>query len=225
MADLRLVFAAATGQFDNFVEHARNTIATAATAAMRQAGEIIKKEARANIASAGFGPRWQNTFKVQVYPDKNGKVSMHPVLNAWHKIPYAGIFERGGTISGSPFLWLPLPNVPNSINGKHMSPANYIRFVGPLQFIPRHGKPPLLGGYVATGSKGGGLTKITVPALKRGASMMKSHRTGAPAPRARLVPLFFAIDKVQMNKRFDILPIVARVNTMLPQLFLQNFKP
>lgn len=225
MADLRLVFAAATGQFESFVEDARQKMADASMGAIRDAANFIKTKGRENIASAGFSKRWQNAFRVNVYPDKGRRGSIHPALVAWHKIPYAGIFERGGTISGSPLLWLPLPNVPKSINGKHMSPANFIRFVGPLHSIKNARGAPLLGGYIQLGVRGGGIGKITVAALKKGAAAVKSHRTGAPSPRGVIsVPLFFGLNKVQMNRRFDLYRIFEQANAQLPTFYLNHFR-
>lgn len=219
MADLQLVVAAVTGQFEKFVADAQNKVATAATGAINEAAAIIKREGRDNIAAAGFSKRWQNTFKVNVYPDKGKTVSMHAALVAWHKIPYAGIFEEGGTISGSPLLWLPLPGVPKSINGKHMSPKNFERFVGKLfRYKTGTTRIPLLGSYVPIGSRGG--QKITVASLKRGATLAKS-----PGAKVAAVPVFFGISSVHINKRFDLKALFNRVNGQLASLYLKNFKP
>lgn len=225
MADLRLVFAAATGQFDSFVASAQQKMAAASMGAINDAANFIKTQGRASIAAAGFSKRWQSALRVNVYPDKGSRASIHPALVAYHKIPYAGIFESGGTISGSPFLWLPLPNVPTSVNGKHMSPANYIRFIGPLHTIYRAGKAPLLAGYIPAGARGGGLTKPTVAALKRGASMVGKQRIGAPAARVISVPVFFGLDKVLMTKRFDLKTVFERAKAQLPSFYLTHFRP
>jgi hypothetical protein len=214
------VFAAATGQFEKFTQDARNKIAIASMGAINDAADFIKTQGRANIANAGFSKRWQNAFRVNVYPDKGKRVSIHPALIAWHKIPYAGIFEEGGTITGSPFLWLPLPNVPKTINGKHMSPKNYQRFVGKLfRFKAGTSRVPLLGGYMAAGARGGGHTKITVSALKRGNS-------GKAGKGVRLVPvpLFFGLSSVNMRKRFDLKTVFDRANAQLPQYYLNHFR-
>lgn len=221
---MQLTYTAPIGQFSKSVEEMRRIIATAATGAMNDAGAQIKQQGRANIASAGFSVRWQNAMRVNLYPDKKRAVSLHPALLAYHKIPYAGVFENGATIAGSPYLWLPLPNVPTSVNGRHMSPANYIRQIGPLQLIIRPGKPPLLGGYIEAGPRGA-TGAITIPKLKAGARLAKSVLPGAPKARLVLVPLFFGIDKVQIAKKFALKPIFMKAAKDLPALYVKNLKP
>src|SRR5882672_3832798 len=142
MASLKLNYAALTGQFRQMAEEMQQPIKVAATGAINDAAKFIKVAGRANIAQAGFSTKWQNALRVNVYPSKG--VSMDPALLAYHKIPYAGVFERGATISGSPYLWLPLPDVPRNAYGRRMSPANFVRLIGPLKSVFRAGKPPLL---------------------------------------------------------------------------------
>lgn len=73
---------------------------TAVTAAMNMAASMIQDQARANIAAGGnFGGRWTDGLHVTL---NNMRISMS------HDIPYADIFETGGTITGHPLLWLPL---------------------------------------------------------------------------------------------------------------------
>jgi len=216
MAGFSLKYAAVTGQFAKAVEEMQKPIATAATGAIRDVGGFIKTSARANIAAAGFSTRWQNAFRVNLYPSKG--TSLHPALLAFHKIPYAGVFEDGATIPGSPMLWLPLPNVPTMLFGRHMSPANYIRLIGPLHTIYRPGKPPILAGYMA----GGG--NITVAKLVAGNRAMKRRLPGSPAARVVSVPLFFGLDSVTLRKRFNIGPIFVKGQALLGPFYLRNLK-
>lgn len=222
MASPRLIYTAATGQYHVFIEELHKRIATAATGAMKEAAEKLKLEARANIRAAGFSKRWENAFRVNVYPDRGRTVSTHAAALAFHKIPYANIFETGGTISGSPLLWLPLPNVPTSIPGTrggrvHMSPAAYVRSIGPLHAIYRPGKPPLLAAYLPAGAA------ITVRNLKIGARGGKT-RPGAPSKRLVSVPLFFGISSVSLKKRFNLTPLFTKAQASLGELYLKNFK-
>lgn len=210
MAGFGFRYQAPTGQFTAAAQAEARAIATAATGAIRDAGDFIKAKARANIASAGFSVRWQNAFRVNFYPD-NGVVSIDPALVAYHKIPYAGVFEMGATITGSPLLWLPLPNVPTSVKGRHMSPANYIRLVGPLHTVIRPGKPPLLAAYMA------GTGRITIAKLVAGAHPMRGQRTIS-------VPLFFGINQVTLKKQFDIQPIFDQAVAGLGAGYLRNLK-
>lgn len=217
---LRLLYEAATGQGQQVAERVRRIMAATATLAMGDAANFAKTKGRANIASAGFSKRWQNALRANVYPS-GGKVALDPAALIYHKIPYAGVFENGATIAGSPLLWLPLPNVPTTIRGRHMTPANYIRLVGPLHFINRPGKPPLLAGYMLAGSRGG---PITIPKLAAGARAAKRQLPGAPAGRLVSVPLFFGISKVTLAKRFNLKPIFNEANAKLGEFYLKNLK-
>jgi hypothetical protein len=61
-----------------------------------------------------------------------------PAALIFHRIPFAGVFERGITISGRPLLWLPIEqNLPPGIH----SPSQYGK---KLVSVNIAGKPPLL---------------------------------------------------------------------------------
>jgi hypothetical protein len=76
----------------------------AVTAAMNMCRSMIEEKARAMISVSGkFGGRWVDGLHVTL---DNMRLSMS------HDIPYADIFETGGTISGSPLLWLPIGGGP-----------------------------------------------------------------------------------------------------------------
>lgn len=78
--------------------------ARAVTAAANMARGMIEDAARNDIASAGnFGSRWTDGLHVNV----EGALGNARIFFS-HDIPYAGIFETGGTIQGSPLLWLPI---------------------------------------------------------------------------------------------------------------------
>lgn len=219
MADFRMIYTALNGQYQTFVDDLNKRLATAATDTMKETAEIIKREGRSNIAGAGFSKKWQNALRVNVYPDRGRTVSTHAAALAYHKIPYAGIFESGGVIAGSPLLWLPLPNVPTSIAGKHMSPANYVRLIGPLHSIYRPGRVPLLAGYMPAGARG----NITIGKLKAGANASRS-RPGSPAAKLVSVPLFYGLNQVTMKKRLNLIPVFQRAEAELGALYLKNFK-
>ena len=116
-------------------------MARAATAAIRDAGDIAKRGGRSSIAAAGFSRKWQNALRVNIYPPQGE--SIRPAAFVFHKIRYAGIFEEGAAIAGKPLLWLPLSNVPLR-RGRPMLPSEYARSVGPLVSVERPGRPPLL---------------------------------------------------------------------------------
>jgi hypothetical protein len=185
----------------------RDQMAAAATGAIRDAGDQIKREGRANIAAAGFSSKWQNTLRVNIYPNKGA--SLDPAALAYHKIPYSAVFEEGATISGSPLLWLPLRNVPKSLFGRHMSPANFNRLIGPLiKFKGRN----LLGAYMAPGP-------ITIAKLVAG-NRGRKQRKGLI-----LVPLFFGIDSVTLTKRFNLRAVFNKAAAGLRDGYFRNLKP
>jgi hypothetical protein len=72
---------------------------------MHMIQSMIKSEADADISSAGnFGPRWTDGLHVNI---EGAAPNMR--LYMTHDVPYAGIFETGGTIEGNPKLWIPIP--------------------------------------------------------------------------------------------------------------------
>src|SRR6187401_937094 len=153
-------------------------IAKAATAAIREAGEIAKRDGRSSIAAAGFSRKWQNALRVNIYPPQGE--SLRPAAFIFHKIRYAGVFEEGAVIGGKPFLWLPLSNVPVR-RGRPMRPSEYARSVGPLVSVQRPGSPPLL-----------------FPKYRA----KRSRRRAADSLGRK--PLYIGISAVEIAKLFDV---------------------
>jgi len=202
------------GEFAAAMVSIRDPIAFAGTAAITEAGEIVKAQGRADIAAAGFSRRWQNTLRVNIYP--RGRTSIDAAALIFHRIQYAGVFEEGAVIGGKPKLWLPLPTAPKRAGRSKMTPALYVRTVGPLVSIERPGKPPLLAGRIATNRRGQiNKGKVTLSALRRGGK-------GAPST---LVPLFIGIDRVNIRDRFSIREITERAAGRLAELYLKHLNP
>src|ERR1700745_2725921 len=88
---------------ESIVGSLQRPLAKAATAALRDAGEIAKSNGRASIAAAGFSRKWQNALRVNIYPPQGD--SLRPAAFIFHKIRYAGVFEEGAVIGGQPLLW------------------------------------------------------------------------------------------------------------------------
>lgn len=141
------------GSFKSLADDIREPIATAATAAVRQASEIAKRDGRASIASAGFSAKWQKALQDKVFPEQG--TSMSPAAVIFHKIPYANVFEDGAIIAGKPTLYLPITGapLPTARGGRKMTPKLYVQQVGPLVPIKRPGRPTLLAGK-GKGTKG-----------------------------------------------------------------------
>jgi len=202
------------GEFQAAMIGMKDPIAVAGTGAITEAGDIIKREGRSDIAAAGFSKKWQNALRVNVYPKR--KYSIDAAALIYHKIVYAGVFEEGATIGGKPFLWLPLRDAPMGRGGRRIKPSDYRAKVGhPLYSIKREGKPPLLGAYIRT-----------TDTRAKGISLSQLKRGRNPNGRGRevLVPLYIGVPRVDIKQKFHIRDIVARVSGQLGALYLKNLK-
>ncbi len=188
----------AKGFVDTLVKEIQRPIARAATAAVRGAGEIAKRNGRASIAAAGFSRKWQNALRVNVYPPHGD--SLRPAAFVFHKIRYASVFEEGAVIGGKPLLWLPLPTVPLR-RGRPMTPSQYVRSVGPLVSVERPGRPPLL---------------FAKPRAAR-----RGRRAVSSSERK---PLYVGLSAVAIAKRFDIKGAAQKAAAQLPALYTKHLR-
>ena len=121
-------------------------IVNAISAAVNMAASMIESMARDSISAAGnFSGRWIGGLHVAADDTlDNMRISMSS------DVPYAGIFETGGTIQGHPLLWLPLSGtdaegIRASAYGGLFS-AKYPRHSGkPLLFSIRDKRPKYFG--------------------------------------------------------------------------------
>lgn len=217
MANFRIIYSAIKGEWAEAMRQKNLPIATAATLAINDVALQVKTQGRAAIGAAGFSRRWQNALRVNVYPEK-GRVSVDAAAFVYHKIPYAGVFEDGARISGSPLLWLPLPNIQQRIGGKRLTPRLFIASVGPLHSVNVPGKSPMLAAYVSA-SFGAG-KKVTLASLRAG--MRRRSRSGLGAVRS--VPIFFGINTVQLRARFGLQAIFDRGRAALAQAYMSHMK-
>ncbi|PZF78101.1 hypothetical protein DK847_06685 [Aestuariivirga litoralis] len=180
-------------------------MAEAAQRAIAAAGAIVKAEGRADIAAAGLGAGFVKALRVDIYPQ--GRNSLNATAHIYHKIPYAGVFEEGVTIRGRPRLWLALPSTPQRYGRKPMTPELFRKSIGPLSFVKRPGKRPLL---VAKAKKGKNMTKISLARFRSGG------RGEGPFVS---VPVFVGVDSVSIRKKLNISAIVRSASDRLPQLY------
>ncbi len=173
-------------------------IAKAATAAVREAGDIAKNNSRASIAAAGFSRKWQNALRVNIYPPQGD--SLRPAAFIFHKIRYAGVFEDGAIIGGAPFLWLPLDTVPLR-RGRPVTPSQYVKSIGPLVSVQRPGRPPLL------------FPKYRSARRRRGKTTSKDRK-----------PLYVGLTSVAIAKRFNIKAAAQNAAALLPSLFEKHLR-
>lgn len=204
------------------VQQHQQALARAVTGAFRDGAKLLQAQTRTAIVSAGLGNRFARQFKAFAFPRR--QFSLSPVIRGWHarafkrsKIGrYANIFARGGTITGKPFLWLPLPTAPARIAGKPPSPALYIKEIGPL--VPLRGAhgPPMLGGQSLRAIAG---RHATVAQLKNGARNAQARAAGGKGRATVTVPMFIGLRSVKIPKKLDMDTIFASVLQQLPKLF------
>lgn len=201
------------GEFLSAFMASEAPIAQGATAAVKEAAEAIKSGARGSIAAAGFGKKWQNALRVDVYP-KSGP-SINAAAHIYHKIPYAWVFEEGAKIAGSPRLWLTSTGVPQKIGRNRMTPKNY---PGPLQYVSRPGKAPMLMAQVRVSkaaAKKKAPPKLSAAAIRRGT---------AGSGVLRSVPVFVGVSSVKLRKRFDVSGAVSRTAGQLGALYMKHLE-
>ncbi|MCK1668621.1 DUF6441 family protein [Bradyrhizobium sp. 153] len=185
-------------------------ITRAATGAVRQAGLQLKAVGRSNIANAGFSKRWQNAWRVNVYP-KSG-YSLKAAAFGFHKIPYADIFESGGTINGKGgLLWIALPTVPK-LGRERATPRKLAQRGVKLFTLKRPGRTPLL----ATKVRGGVTGKASLAKLRRGLSGKRGS--------VQSVPLFYGVRTVTMPRKFNLSGAADTVRARLPELYLAQLE-
>jgi hypothetical protein len=203
-----------SGDMDKITGRARDRIAKAATDAMRQAAGELKSKGRAAIASGGLSTRFQNAFSVKAFP-AGGGTSLSPAVSAFHKIPYAGVFEDGATISGKPLLWLPIDaNLPLQGRGKRWTPKDFAATVGPLR-SGKHGSKPILFGQVAVGPAGG---VLALPSHG-----IRARKVYAKAKK-KWLPVFVGVSNVTDPKKFDLYAVARDVASGIGETILKNME-
>ena len=207
---LSLVYSAVTGELDQALRALYQPIAAAATGAVRDAAAQIKTEGRAAIAAGGFGPKWQNALRVEVYPARGA--SANAAALAHHKIPYAGVFETGAQIAGKPLLWIPISGTPARVSGQRFTPKSFRQLIGPLVLIKSRKGQPLLAAPIS----GRPTSKISVARLRRGSQGLGRNIT--------LQPVFIGLPAVQLRQRFNLEAVFARAAAGLADGYLRNLK-
>lgn len=205
-----------------------DSIARAATATIKDAGSLLKNEGRAEIASGGFSPRWQNAWRVNTYPASG--VSINAAAFGFHKIPYSLVFEQGARITARKgLLWIPLPTVPKDGRKRNYSPRALTQSGVDLFSISRPGRKPLLAAKARV-SGGIGQSLGTKRRNQRGrvtfggrALSLAQLRAGKKGPR-QTVPLFVGVNVVTLRKRFNLEGVADSVSARLGSLYFANLK-
>jgi len=186
---------------------AEKIMAKALTKSMRDVAKDAVAKGRSEIASAGFGNRTQKSLRYKLFPPQgdvlNPEAYIHSTIN------YLDIFERGGTIHGDPFLWVPLPTVPAIRGRPHMTPSQYVKNVGPLVTIKRKNGLPMLGAKVKGLPRSGKITRGRL-----------SGKVGRG--REQVIPLFVAVRSVTIAPKFKLTPVFEKAAEKLPKLYDTN---
>lgn len=205
---LKLVFEVVSGSAKDVFEAIGKPFAVASTRAMDRLKNDVKTQGRAEIGRGGFSQKWKNALRVDRFPTRGA--SINAALWIWHKIPYAGIFETGGTIHGHPLLWVPLASMPKKIGGKRPSPRSYKAAGNKLIYVDRGSAPPLLVGKPPSGFRKG--------RTKASKSLHARYANSA------LAPLFIGLDVSRIRKRFALQKVFEAVSNRLVGYFDQEFK-
>jgi len=204
---------------------------TAATRAMKDAGDLLKKEGRANIRAGGLGAKFANAWRVSVFPKRG--TSLDPAVYGRHNIPYATIFETGGAIRGRRgLLWLPLPTVPKV--GKRIARPRDLTGVK-LFSIKTQGGPPLLAAKIRSAGANRNSRirgQVSLPALRAGTDADKIRATSRLKAKQRgwvkaanakgavvTVPLFHGVPSVTLRRRFNLAGVTQKVAARVPDLY------
>lgn len=221
---MKLVYAAAKGQWKQAFDQQYGGVARAATAAVKDGASSLKVKGRGVIAASGLGRSFQSAFRVEAYPRSGASVDA--AMFAHHNIPYAGVFQTGSVVSGHPLMWVPLPGVPRRIGPAHMSPRNYEALIGPLHFDERPGRKPLLSAYVR-GTRAP-RKRISMSSLKAGSAL---SRLGVRESRGKhgtagvvSVPIFVGVSSVKMPRKFDLRPVFQEVRRGLASSYFRYYK-
>jgi len=197
-----------------FSKDARDTIAHAATEAIRTVGDLLKLKGRQNIGAAGFSSRWQNAWRVNIYPSK--KESINAAAFGFHRISYSLVFEEGARIVGkSGLLWIPLRSTPK--NGRNRATARGFIERGIKMFsLNRPGKLPLLATNVrlSEAQRSNSGLKLSLSKLRRGSEGKRG--------KVSAVPLFVGLKQVTIQKRFNISGVAQDVSKQLASLYFSK---
>jgi hypothetical protein len=180
----------------------------AATAAVRQAGDRLKGDWRAQIVGAGLGARLAKTIQSQTYP-KSGQ-SLNAAVVVWSKAPViVGAHDTGPLIRARDGFWLaiPTPAAGKSLRGGRITPGEWERRNGlRLRFVYRRSGPSLL---VAEGRLN-----------TRDRAVRSRSKTGRGVAT---VPIFLLVPQVKLPKRLDLARDAMRAHEAVPGLVVANW--
>lgn len=214
----------------------------AATRAVREETETLKRELRGQVASA-FGTKGTgiaNAWRSAVYP-RSG-VSLRPAGLVWSKTPVViDAFERGALIRAKSSKFLAIPTGFNAARGRRgrgergmrVTPARMAAsgqaFLRPFRSgrgfvwcLPLHGAS-------GTGRTGGrrkrGRTLLFAGGIAEvGTANRKGREAWARGMLEKgMVPMFLLLPQVKLAKRLDVAGAAARAGGRVPRRFVAHW--
>lgn len=193
------------------------------TAAMAEATQLMRDDARQAVEAGGLGPRLARTWRSRVFP--GGKSSADAAGWIWTKAPMLiDAFDRGVTIRSQNGFWLAIPT--EAAGGglkrtggreRRITPGGFERRTGiRLRFIYRRGKPSLL---VADNAR----------LNARGFAQANTGRRKGGGTYTRLqgrttVVVFILVPQVKLRKRLDLAALEARAAVRWPGLLAKHWR-
>lgn len=196
-------------------------VAQAATGAITLAAAALKVGSRAAISAAGFSTKWQNAYRVTVYPQKGFSIDA-AAFGRFRGIDYSNIFQQGGVVRGHPMLWIALKSTPRIDRRKtHPDPKDFLARGIKLVTMNTNGPRPLLGATVlmSKASARKNIVKLSVNDLRKGTKGKSKNQRGFVR---RTIPLFFGIPQVTLRKEFDLNQVAVRVASQVPSFYAQK---
>lgn len=200
-------------------------VRVACTKAIIAAGTKLAIEGAADIGRGVSGRKFPAGWHVRYYQTE--PASIDAAAWAYHKIPWASVFEDGATIHAGKramFLWIPLRTAPRFFGGGKITPRKLQKKRVKLFPIFRAGKVPLLATKVfATAGEARGLnTQISAKRILSGRRSDKGTDKAKLNRKRVTVPLFFGVLAVTLKKRFHIKQIADAQRDQLPNYYDAN---
>lgn len=207
--------AAIKGDLHKFMRKQTEAAEIAVTAAVAEISANIKNDLRAQVQSAGLGPRLAKSWQAKVFP--KGKKSIEAAGWVYSKAPViVRAFDEGVRIKSKNGFFLAIPTTAapkRGVGGKRISPSTFPEYsLGRLRFVYRKNAPSLLvvDNLRASTGKRGGFRKASATTLRTGRGLTT-------------VVMFILVPQVKISKRLDYRSVVNRWQPQLPQAILRNW--
>ena len=207
--------AAITGNLPKFMAQQKAAAEAAVTAGVSEITNQIKSDLRAQVTSAGLGPRLAKSWQSKVYP--GGKKSVDAAGWIFSKAPkIIRAFNDGVVIRSKHGLFLAIPTSAapkRGVGGKRISPSNFPEHsLGRLRFVYRPGAVSLLvvDGMRASTGKRGGFRKASDSAMRTGRGLTT-------------VVMFFLVPQAKLRKRLDYQAVINRWQPQLAEAILKHW--